>query len=366
MKVLHINSAQHWSGGEVYTYLLCKELNREGVQVTLACRSGSSISEKFKAENLPILETRLRNATDFMSVQSIAKFCRNREIEIIHCHLGRDYWIAFWVKLLCPFIKVIVTRHVLFPMKNSFIHKLMFAKIDKFIAVSSEVRKCLEQSQIDINKIEVIYNGIDTERFLGACEGKIRNELRSLDENTILIGIVGQVSPHKGVEAFIQAIPEITKKHKNIKFLVVGSDFKEGKYIDFLQERASQYGVAEHVVFLGERDDIPAIMKDLDILVHLSYSEAFGIVLVEAMIAGTAVITTNVGAIPEIIENEVNGLLIEPDNLEQLIAAVSRIIRDQSFRNKLIENSKEKALRNFDIRIMSRNIIRVYQETIGM
>lgn len=364
MRILHINSADDWGGGEVHVALLCKQLIDNGHDIVLSCRPASAIDKHFRNMQFPVLNLSLKGAGDLYSAFCIANYCREHSIEIVHAHLGRDYWLAFFVKLLYGNIKVVFTRHLLFPLKNNIIHKMMYQKSDAVIAVSKAVEKVITTSGfVDSDRLKTIYNGIVVENFANAPQGCLRHEL-GFDVTTSIIGIIGQISPHKGQDVFLRSISSIMQNNPNSKFVIVGDDFRQGDYIQELKNVAIQLGIAEHVFFLGPRKDIPQIMKDLDVFVLASRNESFGLVAVEAMAAGVPVVATAAGGVSEIVEHEKSGFLISIDDDNMLAEAVCKVLKNPSLAKKHSENAMLRVRSLFSIESMTEQTVEIYHEVL--
>lgn len=346
MKVVQINSMKNWAGGEAHVFLLCKELRSLGASVVLVCRLGSDIEQKSREANVPVLNLSLKGALDLKSAWILAKYCRENSIDIVHAHHGRDYWTATLAKFFHPKLQVVMTRHIRAPLKNSVLHRWLYRKVDKVIAVSQTVKKAI--TIFPPEKITVVYNGIDIDKFSAAKPGRLREEL-GISAETKIVGMVGRVNPSKGHETFLRSIPEIQAKCPDTVFVVVGG----GEYISELKSMNGD------VHFLGPRSNIPEIMKDLDVFVLASWNEPFGLVTVEAMAAGAPVVATNTGGTAEIITNGETGLLVPPKDPAKLAQAVIRILTDDKLAGKLKEGGFRRA-KTFNIRDMAINTLSVY------
>lgn len=346
LKVIQINSMKNWAGGEAHVFLLCREFMSLGVSVVLVCRPGSVIDQKSREAKIPVLNLPLKGAWDLKSAWILAKYCRENAIDIVHAHLGRDYWTANLAKFFNPKLKVVMTRHIRAPLKNSVLHRWLYRKADKVIAVSQTVKKAI--TVFPPEKITVIHNGIDIDKFSAAKPGILHAEL-GIGAETKIVGMVGRVNPSKGHETFLRSIPEIQAQCSNTVFVVVGG----GAYIAELKSLNAD------VRFLGPRGNIPAIMKDLDVFVLASLNEPFGLVTVEAMAAGTPVVATNTGGTAEIITDGETGLLIPPQDPARLAQAVIRVLTDDKLAGKLKEGAFRRA-QIFNIRDMAINTLHVY------
>jgi glycosyltransferase involved in cell wall biosynthesis len=350
--LLQINSAKNWAGGEVHVFLLSKELIALGEEVTLVCRSGSEIEKRFRAEDIPVVNLPLKGAADLKSARLLARYCREHNETIVHAHLGRDYWTALLAKVFNPDIKVVLTRHILVPLKKTIFHRWIYKKVDKIIAVSKAVAATL--TQFPVAKVTVIYNGIDLDKFTAAKPGKLRAEL-GLDNTTKIVGMVGHVSSHKGHDTFLKSIPAIQEKCPDAKFVVVGDDFRDGEYISQLKK------LNDDVSFLGPRTNIPEIMKDIDVLVVASLIEAFGLVTVEAMAAGVPVVATDIGGTSEIVTNGETGILFSPNNAAELATAVITLLTNQQLAQHFINKGQAKVNAMFSLKQMAAKTLEIYR-----
>ena len=349
-KVLQITSMNIWRGGEVHVFLLCRGLMSSGVSVTLACRSGSPIDQKARDAGIPVINLRLKNAIDLKSAWTLANYCRKNSIDMIHAHNGRDYWMASLAKFFNLQLKVVITRHILAPLKDTAMHRWLYKKVDRVIVVSQAVKKAI--TVFPPEKVSVVYNGIDVAKFAAAPAGTLRKEL-GLSARTKIVGMVGRVNPSKGHMIFFQSIPAILSEQPETVFIVAGGgDIAELKRTN------------PKVHFLGERGDVPEIMKDLDVFVMASRNEPFGLVTVEAMAAGASVVATNSGGTAEIIVDGENGLLFPPDDSAKLAQAVIKVLADQKLADKLKEGGINTA-QKYDIDGMVANTLNIYQDILG-
>ncbi|MHB8185475.1 MAG: glycosyltransferase [Dermatophilaceae bacterium] len=156
----------------------------------------------------------------------------------------------------------------------------------------------------------------------------VRERLGWADKH--VVGIVGRLEPWKGQEVFLRAAAQIARRHPDVRFAVVGGAILgwEGDYPDKLQRFATDLGIADLVHFAGHQDDVYPWFDAMDVVVHASFGEPFGLVLVEAMALGKPLVATAQGGPLEIVEDGVSGLLVPPGDDRALAAAVERILDD--------------------------------------
>jgi glycosyltransferase involved in cell wall biosynthesis len=216
------------------------------------------------------------------------------------------------------------------------------ASADRFVGRFGPLRK----------RLTVIANGIDLENFDPAPQaGQSIRAVLGINDRQPVIGIVGRLTPGKGQLDLVRAFPRMLEQFPDAVLVIVGAPAfnREREYAANLDRIISALGISDHVRMLGARDDVSAIMQAADIIVVNSRSEACSLVILEAMAAGTPVIATAVGGTPEIIQHDVNGWLIAPDNPAQLISGVATLLADEPLRERLAYQGRQDVARRFDI-----------------
>jgi glycosyltransferase involved in cell wall biosynthesis len=185
--------------------------------------------------------------------------------------------------------------------------------------------------------VTVIHNGVDTDKFKSSPNARAtKREELGLGSSVLAIGIVGQVTRRKGQLGLIRAFAEVHRAIPDAVLMVVGSPMfnKDHEYFRELEQEVHSLHLEGKVRFLGQRTDIPALMQSFDVVVLNSDVEPFALVLAEAMMAGKAVIATNSGGVPEIVQDGRNGELVEVGDQQALAAALLGLARDPDRREQ--------------------------------
>ncbi len=171
-----------------------------------------------------------------------------------------------------------------------------------------------------------------------------------------IVGIVGRLQEWKGQDVFLRAAARVAKAHPSATFVIVGGAVLgwEGDYPQRLKTLAGDLGIADRVYFAGHQDDVYPWFDALDVVVHASYGEPFGLVLVEAMALGKPLIATAAGGPLEIIEEGISGLLVPPGDDEAMAAAMTKVLDDATFRDTLGTGARERADHFSDVRMAER------------
>jgi len=185
--------------------------------------------------------------------------------------------------------------------------------------------------------------------------------------DALRIGIVGRISPWKGQDVFLRAAAEVRKQFPQARFAVIGAAlFAEHDYEKTLHALVDELGLGESVEFMGFRQDVPALMAGLDVLVHAStIGEPFGQVVAEGMAAGCAVVATRGGGVPEIVVDGESGLLVPMGDAAAMAGAIVRLARDAELRRRLGEAGRKRILDQFTIEKTARALEACWEELCG-
>lgn len=206
----------------------------------------------------------------------------------------------------------------------------------KVLPVSSAVKNELVDLGIPSSKSIVFPNSIYMKKIDEDARNRFRNEL-GYKNGQIVFTTIGHAVPVKGWDILIRSFACVLKECPNSRLQLVGSvtDMKERDHYGILQNRIREYGIADHVRFTGQVQDITQVLAASDVFVLSSRSEGYGRSLVEAMMSGLPCISTKVGCATDIIEDGVNGLLVERGNEEQLSNAMISLAKDSKLRSQV-------------------------------
>ena len=212
-------------------------------------------------------------------------------------------------------------------------------KADKIIVPSKFFKNVVKNWGYE-RKIELIYNGVE-ENYANEVENISKMEAKTKlgFKNNIILSI-GRLTSWKGFDTLIRLISNI---ERTIKLIIIG----DGPEKDHLQSLSKNLNVSDQVIFPGriERSQIPYYLKAADCFILNSGYEGFPHIILEAMAVGTPVIASNIGGSKELIENNINGILIEKDNIKQIQSAIVRLISDTNFCRNIVRNARQTAAR---------------------
>ena len=370
MKILFYNHTGQIGGAERLLLLILGRLDRRRFDPVVICPAEGPLARMVAelavpCETVGLLKARFswritRLLSALASLRGAAGQLRERVVEaepdLIHANSVRAGLVAMAATIGLG-VPVIWHLHDLLPP-----HPLSTA-IRCFAAVSARARLLAVSQAVAENfrgrvwrlvgtrgRVKVIHNAIEITKFQAspARRPAVRDELH-LGGAEPVVGIIGYLAPCKGQLELLGAFAEVAAHLPRAVLLVVGAPlFDRGHdYLLRLIQAANALGIADRVRFLGPREDIPAIMQALDLLVVNSWAEGFGLVIVEAMASGTPVLATAVGGVPEIISHGKNGWLIPPRDEQTLAAAIVALSRQPQLRAEIAEQGRQAALTRF-------------------
>lgn len=367
MRILQINSAKNFGGGERHFVDLTKGLTGRGHELFLAVASDSPILEKmpeFPEEN--ILQVKIKNALDVFAAWKIAKFIKNNKIEIIHAHTGKDYFPASLAVRFARNANLVLTRHVLFPLKR--VQKFALENVSKVIAVSSAVEANLQKT-FPKEKIVTIPNGIDVENWVNVDRTRLREEFRfenNISFDASVLGTVGELKHLKGQQDFILAAQIIAKKFPETHFIMVGKDHSFDRSCRReLKRLVKVFDLDKQFTWFDWIEDTKPLLSALDIFISPSHSESFGLAILEAMASGCAVVSTETEGAKELLKNEKSGILTPVKNPVKLAEAIGKLLEDKGKIKELGENAQKHAKENFGLDRMISETEKVYDWSAG-
>jgi L-malate glycosyltransferase len=363
MKILQVSSASSFGGGERYLVDLANTLAGRGHELYAALRPNSPTATHLRLPPARLKFLPLRNAIDAPSAQALASLVRKQQIDVIHAHMARDYSLAAYAARRNPKTKLIVTRHVLFPL-NRF-HRRTLSQAAAVIAVSAAVGRQLEsQALVHVERIAVIPNGIDVSRFDRAKSRLNRRGLLAslrLPVESLLVGSIGELRKLKRHDDFIRAAANLVPQFPQANFVLAGVDPSQTKEMQSELERLiTELNLNGRVQLLGWLDNAEELVCALDIFVSASETESFGLAIGEAMAAGTAVVSTATEGASELIEDGVNGVLVPIGDVTRMTEEIALLLSDEDRRHQLGVRARERINKRFSLQRMVDEIEELY------
>ncbi len=349
MKVLYVNHTSEISGGERSLLSLLAALP-DSVAPLLAAPPGqlqtaaealgipvTSITGTAGSLRLHPLHTPRALAEMALAALQVRRATRRSGAVVVHANSIRAGII---LALARPHgaVRVVHVRDCLPPGRlTSATMRLIAARGTLLIANSRYTARSVSAAA-PAARVEVIHNPVDLERFdpQRIDRDRARAALGESATGRLLLGVVAQLTPWKGQDTAIEALRMLCEEGRDARLLLIGSAkflasstrFDNERYLAGLRELVARAGLQDRVSWLGEREDVPELMRALDVLLLPSWEEPFGRALIEAMALGVPVIATNVGGPPEILDDGREGVLLAPREPAAWAQAVARLADD--------------------------------------
>ena len=368
-RILHIISSSGFLGAENVVLELAKETTKVGYWVTIGIIENRNnlhmeLAEKAREDGIKVQIFPCRGRFDGRTISSIRSFISSRQANILHSH---GYKSNFYVSLANRgHMSWVVTNHLwkktTFALKfYAYLDSLLIRRANKIVAVSDEIVDAMMHRGIPSVKITVIDNGVDLQRFSNSQRNNNLRKSFGLNESNKIIGTIGSLTEEKGHIYLLEAARKVIDVVPECRFLIIG----DGGQRQFLQEKTAHLWLSEKILFAGSRKDVPEILSMLDAFVLPSIKEGLPMALLEAMASKVPVIATSVGAIPNVIEDGINGLLIPPKNSDAISEAINKMLSNGDSAKEMELKGFEKVRDHYSSKQMAIKYLAVYKELLS-
>lgn len=356
--LLHTESSKGWGGQEIRILLESVGLKNKGVKVIALCQPDSVLARKISKEGIEVRVCRMEKNYDVFAVRSILNLLKTEKIDIINTHSGKDSFLAGIAGRLSSIKPVIVrTRHLALPITSKLTYSLLPHKI---VTTSEYVRQYLISQNIPQEKIIAAPTGVDMRIFdVDAAKNVLKKEL-NIGNDANVIGTIAILRFKKGHHVLLDAVSEVLKVFPKTVFVFAG----DGPQEENIKKKMQELNLTNNVFLLGLRHDIPDILKSLDIFVLPTLQESLPQSVMQAMAMGRPVIATTVGGLPEVVEDGISGILVEPENPHALSEAVISLLKDKERMKKMGDAGRKIAQEKYSVDAMVERMYNFYESLI--
>lgn len=362
IKVIYVIPKMELAGTERHLYNLVNNLNREKFSSGIICTwKLGRLGEKLKAEGFPIKALGYRRGYDPRLFLSLLRIFQKRRPHILHTYLfGFHLWACLPGRMARVPVIITSRRELAYWMKPRHLLAVKMGNyfMDKVVACSQAVKDwTVDREGVPPNKIEVIYNGIDSSNFQPrGRRSAIRKEFSLVSEEP-LVGMIANFYPEKGHKCFLMASKIILEKHPPAKFLIVG----EGLLRREVENEASHLGLDGRVIFTGLREDVPELLEALDVVVIPSLAEGLPNVLLEAMAASRPIVASEVGGVKEVIQDGETGILVPPSDYQALAKGIIKLLENPEKARTMVNRAHKLVEERFSLPRMVKEYERLYE-----
>jgi glycosyltransferase involved in cell wall biosynthesis len=362
LRTLHVNTARTWRGGEQQTLYLAAGLRERGHVAEIVAQPGSPLAERAREKGVPVHEVRMRGEWDLLGAWRVAGVMARGRYDTVQAHTSHAHVVAglaSWMVRRRP--KRLVSRRVDFSASRHFLGWLKYRVwYDRYIAVSEAVKRVMIGDGVPAEDIHVVNSTVDLARFEGVEVGDLRAEL-GLPADAILIVNAAYLVEHKAQKYLVGAMPEVLAAFPNAYCILVG----DGELRPDLERQVDELGIRDHVVFTGFRPDALRFIKGADIACTSSQEDGLGNSVQEAMGLRTPIVATNAGGIPEMVADDVNGIVVERRDPHALAEGLIRMLRDRELAARCVAAGRHVVETRFSVPQMVEKTLAVYREVLA-
>lgn len=363
VRVLELLATGTNGGAQEHVYGLLTRIDAARYDVHVVSLTHGSAVRKLERHGIPV--TVIDEPEDAIATGALAALMSDLRPEVIHNHMYRAELVGTRAAIALgevgrsrPYVVSTVHSSRVRSDEDRTVLRRLTPRMDRLIAVSRSIVEKLRHEGRDTAPITLIHNGVDLERYDHQDPCCTLREEYGLSEDAPIVGVVARLEAEKGHPTLLDAWPAVLRAVPRARLLVVG----EGSRREALEEQAQTLGIAHAVVFTGRRDDVPAVTAALDVAVLPSYREAQGLTILEAMALSRPVVASNVGGIPEMVEDGVTGLLVPPHDPAALAAAIVRLLTDHPLADMLGRAGHDLVHERFCIELMVEAVEAIYDE----
>ncbi len=340
--------------------LLSLFLVRQGHQVAVACPPDSQLAKRATERGVSIEPLPMWGEFDLRAGYKLARLIKREGYQVAHCHTAHAHSVGIIASKLTRIPALIVSRRVDFPAGGKgWLNSYKYKAAERFIAVSKGVKEVLIKTGIAEEKVIIVHSGIDLRRFENIDSPEDLYKEFQLKGKEKVVGIVAALAPHKDYPNFLRAARIVADQLPQVRFLIVG----EGKEAGRLKQLTIELGLKNSVIFTGFREDIPRLLSLFDVFVISSYLEGLCTSILDAMAAGVPVVATETGGIPDVVNNEDNGILVPLRDPKRLAEGILRVLNDSNLAQGMVK-AGHSTVRRFSAEQMAKKTEEVYRSVL--
>lgn len=363
IRVLHVINGEHYSGAERVQDLLARQLPGCGFEVGFACVKPHRFPVARQTKDAPLFELPMQGRTDLTIVKRLTQLIRDNQYELVHAHTPRTALVG---SLAARRAGVPFVYHVHSPAgrdstnwltnwSNAIVEWAMVRKADRLIAVSPSLREYMIERGFRAEQVVCVPNGVPV------IETHV--ERRQPAHNWTL-GAIALFRPRKGTEVLLETLALLRSRRINVRLRAVGG-FETPGYESAILCLAERLGLGDAIDWVGFTRDVGGELSKIDLFVLPSlFGEGLPMVVLEAMAAGLPVIASRVDGVPEAVRHRETGLLVDPNSVSQLAAAIEDFVNGGINYAALSEAARQRQIDFFSDVAMAHGVANVYREVL--
>jgi glycosyltransferase involved in cell wall biosynthesis len=355
LRVLHLDSASTWRGGQNQVLLTARGMAARGHESRVACRAGSPLEDRARAEGLAVAAVPFRGDLWPPAILELARTLRRDRPRALVMHDPHAVSAGLVASRLAGEAALVAVRRVDFPLRGAF-SRWKYAACDRVIVVSQAIGAVVEGAGLDRSRLRLVYEGVaDRPRQDGGREALA--EL-GVPDGAPVVGNVAALTGHKDHATLIEAMALLRPRAPEARLVIAG----EGELRPALESQVRERGLGDRVVFAGFRRDLDRLLPAFSVFCLSSHLEGLGTSVLDAMAFGLPVVATGAGGIPEAVEDGVTGRVVRPRDPGALAEALAEVLGHEERRRALGAAGRRRFLERFTTDRMVDETVRVLTE----
>ncbi len=363
IRVVQVMATGTNGGAQEHVYNLVTRMDQSVYDVSVVSLSGGSAVRKLEHAGIDV--TVIHDHDDAIATGILAAHLADVRADVIHNHMYRAEIVGTKAAIALgeaghrrPWVISTIHSSRVRSEEDQAAVRALTPEMNHLIVVSNSIDRKVGEEGRDAAPRSLIYNGVDLDRYDHQEPCCTLREEYGMEAWSPIVGVVGRLELEKGHPTLLEAWPHVLRSCPDAYLVIVG----EGSRLDALHEIARDMQILHRVVFTGRRDDIPAVTAAFDVAVLPSYREAQGLTILEAMALSRPVVASNVGGIPEMIEDGVTGLLVPPHDPPALAAAIVRLLNNHQLADTLGRAGHDLVHDRFCVQLMVKAVQELYDE----
>jgi len=353
VRILHVDTARGWRGGQNQVLLTAKGMERRGHEVMVACRTASALRDRARAADLDVQEVAFGGDLVPAPALALRGLVRRFRPDVVHLH--DPHAAAAALLTASSTARLVASRRVDFALRGP-LSRWKYRRCRRVIAVSRAVARVLEAGGLSAAHVRVVYEGVPDRAPTAGGEDALR--ALGVPAGAPVVGNVAALTAHKDHATLLLAAAQVIARVPEVRFVIVG----QGELESRLRTRAHELGLDGHVLFAGFRPDVDRLIPAFDVFCLSSHMEGLGTSLLDAMCYARAVVGTAAGGIPEAVEDGVTGRVVGPRQPDALAGALTEVLLDRGRRESMGAAGRARFLERFTADRMVEETLAVYAE----
>jgi glycosyltransferase involved in cell wall biosynthesis len=352
MRILHVDSARGWRGGQNQVLLTASGMANRGHDVTLACQEGGLLQGR--AEGLPVHPLFFRGDLWPGAALGLRALIRKLRPDVVHLHDPHAISAGIMATRASNPPPLVATRRVDFPLRGA-LSRIKYRACRSVIAVSRAIVEVLARGGIAPERIRLVHEGVPDR----AAQPGGRDVLASwsIPPGSPVVGNVAQLTDHKDHATLLEAIPGVLREVPGAYFVILG----EGELRPALESRARALGIEDRCLFKGFRQDLDRLIPAFTLFCLSSRLEGLGTSILDAMAFSRPIVATSAGGIPDAVVDRVTGRLVPPGDVASLSRALVDVLRDPGLQESLGKAGRSRFLEHFTAERMVGETLKAYE-----